>query len=384
MPAAESDAYVRRHPRATGYHLSRVDGADRPGVRPPDQVSGRRHGERRRRRAAARVLPQPPVRLVRRVAALRQLRRRGGRRARKSSGRCSTARSRRCAPAGGTHLELRHTSQRFCAPDAEAAQGGDGAAARRDVPSRNGNAWTGRSATRCGRARRAALTVSIGGAELADEFYEVFAQNMRDLGTPVYTRDLFDEVLTTFPQTSRAFVVRHQGQPVAGSVVVWHQGAAEVPWASALRSANALSANVFLYWQMLKFCVEQGLRRSTSADRRRTKGRFISRSSGAPRRASWCGNTGPRQARAVPDMSPKNPEVRSRGHGPGSGCRYRWRRSSARTSFATFPVRACSTFSSGRLAVLAYVLVGYPVLLQLLVKLRGASARPAGGHHAPT
>jgi hypothetical protein len=32
----------------------------------------------------------------------------------------------------------------------------------------------------------------------------------------------------------------------------------EVPWASALRASNPLSANVLLYWHMLKFSIERG------------------------------------------------------------------------------------------------------------------------------
>jgi len=34
----------------------------------------------------------------------------------------------------------------------------------------------------------------------------------------------------------------------------------EVPWASALREANPLSANVLLYWHMLKFSIERGFK----------------------------------------------------------------------------------------------------------------------------
>ena len=53
--------------------------------------------------------------------------------------------------------------------------------------------------------------------ELVDEFYAVFAHNMRDLGTPVYARAFFVEVLRTFPDTARVFVVRHDG-PAGGGV----------------------------------------------------------------------------------------------------------------------------------------------------------------------
>src|ERR1700730_15309827 len=39
------------------------------------------------------------------------------------------------------------------------------------------------------------LVVDFGGQGLLDDFYEVFARNMRDLGTPVYSRLFFSEIL---------------------------------------------------------------------------------------------------------------------------------------------------------------------------------------------
>jgi serine/alanine adding enzyme len=141
-----------------------------------------------------------------------------------------------------------------------------------------------------------------------DEFYEVFAHNMRDLGTPVYTPNLFTQVLSTFPQTSRAFVVRHGSRPVAGSVVVWHRGAAEVPWASALRDANPLCANVFLYWQMLKFCVGQGFRTFDFGRSTPNEGTFHFKKQwgSLPHELVWEYWMAPGQP--LPNLSPTNPK----------------------------------------------------------------------------
>ena len=47
------------------------------------------------------------------------------------------------------------------------------------------------------RPLREGATVHRGGADLLDEFYAVFARNMRDLGTPVYSRRLFAEFIAT-------------------------------------------------------------------------------------------------------------------------------------------------------------------------------------------
>ena len=73
---------------------------------------------------------------------------------------------------------------------AEAPQGRDAAAARRAIRAPVGRARPqGPQPGPQGREERAARSTH-GGAELVDDFYAVFAHNMRDLGTPVYGKAL--------------------------------------------------------------------------------------------------------------------------------------------------------------------------------------------------
>jgi FemAB-related protein (PEP-CTERM system-associated) len=104
-------------------------------------------------------------------------------------------------------------------------------------------------------------TAAVGGAELVGEFYRVFAQNMRDLGTPVYSRRLFESVLAEFPGAARIGVVRHQGQPIAAGLVMGFRDILEVPWASSLRAHSRLAPNMLLYWSLLEFACQAGYRR---------------------------------------------------------------------------------------------------------------------------
>ena len=45
--------------------------------------------------------------------------------------------------------------------------------------------------------------------------------------------------------------------PIAASLVMWHGKRLEVPWASAMRPYNQLCPNVLLYWEMLKFAIQE-------------------------------------------------------------------------------------------------------------------------------
>jgi FemAB-related protein (PEP-CTERM system-associated) len=164
------------------------------------------------------------------------------------------------------------------------------------------------------KAEKSGLRAVHGGAELLEPFYAVFARNMRDLGTPVYTIRWFREILETFSDFSRIFVVFSGDQAVAGSLVLWRAGSREVrpevmevPWASAIREFNPQCANVFLYWQMVRFGVEHGFARFDLGRSTPGEGTFqFKRQWGAEaRELVWEYWTAP--GSTVPDLSPKNP-----------------------------------------------------------------------------
>jgi FemAB-related protein (PEP-CTERM system-associated) len=110
------------------------------------------------------------------------------------------------------------------------------------------------------RAQKEGMTVRIEGHEVLDDFYAVFARNMRDLGTPVYARGFFDAILQTFPKDARVCVVYLGGQPVAGGFLYGFQSTLEIPWAAADRRYNHLAPNMLLYRSALEYACREGFR----------------------------------------------------------------------------------------------------------------------------
>ncbi|MCC7406509.1 MAG: FemAB family PEP-CTERM system-associated protein [Phycisphaeraceae bacterium] len=114
------------------------------------------------------------------------------------------------------------------------------------------------------KGEKAGLSIRWGdSAELFDGFYRVFSHNMRDLGTPVYPRKLFEAILTHFRGEAELAIVEHEGQTVAGALLMHYPAMGEgaltaVPSASALRSSNAVSANMWMYRQLLRRAIERG------------------------------------------------------------------------------------------------------------------------------
>ena len=108
------------------------------------------------------------------------------------------------------------------------------------------------------KARDGKSDVLIGAAELLDDFYAVFARNMRDLGTPVYDRRFFAAMLARFPEETRIIAVRRDGRAAGAAFLVGFQGRIEVPWVSTVREMNAHFVNTLLYWEQLRFAVRAG------------------------------------------------------------------------------------------------------------------------------
>jgi serine/alanine adding enzyme len=134
--------------------------------------------------------------------------------------------------------------------------------------------------SQCRRALKEGAEVAHGGAELIPEFYRVFAVNMRDLGTPVYPRRWFDVLARHFGEAMRLVVVRLEGRPAAGCVLLRWNGTMEIPWAASLREFNRYSVNMLLYREALGLAIRTGCRRFDFGRSTRDSGRTGSSSSG--------------------------------------------------------------------------------------------------------
>ncbi len=102
------------------------------------------------------------------------------------------------------------------------------------------------------------IQFSVGQSELLGDFYKVFARNMRDLGTPVYSRELFAAILEAFPDDGLIVVGRYKGEPVSAAFLLQNGTEWEIPWASTIKAGNAIAANMALYATVLREVIERG------------------------------------------------------------------------------------------------------------------------------
>lgn len=108
------------------------------------------------------------------------------------------------------------------------------------------------------KGQKSEFTIAWGGPDQLDGFYEVFARNMRDLGTPVFGKGLFSSILRDLGDAAELCVVRDGAKPIAAALLIHDADRTEVPSASALFEYRASNVNMLMYWHLLGRAIERG------------------------------------------------------------------------------------------------------------------------------
>lgn len=110
------------------------------------------------------------------------------------------------------------------------------------------------------RPQKEGMTAHLGSLELVDSFYKVFSINMRDLGSPVHSRRLFEEICQEFGENVKIGAVEYQNAAVAAGIIIPFRDTVEIPWASTLKGFNKFSPNMLLYWCFIEHACEGGFK----------------------------------------------------------------------------------------------------------------------------
>lgn len=97
------------------------------------------------------------------------------------------------------------------------------------------------------------LQIAIGNAQndLAMH-YAVFAESVRNLGTPVFPANLFRDVVRELGDHADVVTVSHRGVPHASVLSLYLNGTVYPFWGGGTREARALKANDRLYYELMR------------------------------------------------------------------------------------------------------------------------------------
>jgi FemAB-related protein (PEP-CTERM system-associated) len=91
--------------------------------------------------------------------------------------------------------------------------------------------------------------------------HAVYAESVRNLGTPVFPRALFGAVLDAFGEDADILTVLDRGTPVASVLSIYHRGAMMPYWGGGTAAARHLRANDAMYYALMNHARERGCTR---------------------------------------------------------------------------------------------------------------------------
>lgn len=143
-----------------------------------------------------------------------------------------------------------------------------------------------------------------------DNFYTVFSESYRNLGTPVLSRRYFEAIRDAFGDDCRVLTIFKDDAAVA-SVMSYYHGDEVIPYyGGSLASARSLMANDFMYWELMRRSCEAGIRVFDYGRSREGTGSYRFKK-------HWGFTPEPLyfqyrliRQQSMPDMSPGNPKYR--------------------------------------------------------------------------
>ncbi len=143
-----------------------------------------------------------------------------------------------------------------------------------------------------------------------DNFYPVFSESYRNLGTPVLTRKYFEEIQRGFGKDCRVLTIFKDGKAVSSVMSFYHRDEVIPYYGGSLFAARSVMANDFMYWELMRQSCEEGVRIFDYGRSREGTGsyRFKKHWGFTPEPLAYQYDLVGQSA--MPDLSPSNPKYR--------------------------------------------------------------------------
>ena len=103
------------------------------------------------------------------------------------------------------------------------------------------------------------VTAELLGPEALDSFYDVYAETMRDLGSPGHSKLFFRAIIDVSPESIRIGLVRSMGKAIGAGICLRFKDSLLTEY-SSLKRYRKLQADILLNWEAMKYGIAHGAR----------------------------------------------------------------------------------------------------------------------------
>jgi FemAB-related protein (PEP-CTERM system-associated) len=119
------------------------------------------------------------------------------------------------------------------------------------------NALEAKTRNQVRKAQKSGLYHKISRQKIGD-FYTVYSENMRDLGTPVHSKKWFLDLTEELGEKLDVIMVYHEGRPIAGVLLLIDKSTVIVQYGASLKEYQKLCPNNLAYWEAIKYSCGRG------------------------------------------------------------------------------------------------------------------------------
>jgi FemAB-related protein (PEP-CTERM system-associated) len=104
------------------------------------------------------------------------------------------------------------------------------------------------------------LNALFGGLELLDQFYQLLAFSYRSLGTPVFSKTFFKNILCEFEKNCSILIISKNGKGLSGVLSFYFKDQVIPYYSGSYPDSHKYAANDYLYWALMSNAADIGYR----------------------------------------------------------------------------------------------------------------------------
>jgi FemAB-related protein (PEP-CTERM system-associated) len=144
-----------------------------------------------------------------------------------------------------------------------------------------------------------------------ERLYRIYSESVRNLGTPVFPKALFNNLTETFGENCDVVTITHKGQTLASVMNFYFRDEVLPYYGGSVLAAREVAANDFMYWDVMRRAADRGYRTFDYGRSKLGTGSYSFKK-------NWGFEPQPlhyefhlRRGDELPDISPKNPKYQA-------------------------------------------------------------------------
>lgn len=142
----------------------------------------------------------------------------------------------------------------------------------------------------------------------ADRLHAIYAESVRNLGTPVFSRKYFRLLLEVFGRDADITTVFDKETPVASVMNFYFRDEVLPYYGGGTTAARSLAANDFLYWEVMRRAADRGCRMFDFGRSKRGTGSFAFKHNWGFQEQALNYYFQLKPGTAIPEVNPTNPK----------------------------------------------------------------------------